>query len=616
MANLRIAELDFDTIKSNLKTFLKSQNEFTDYDFEGSAISTLLDILAYNTHYNAYLANMLMNEMFLDSAVKRTSAVSLAKHLGYTPRSVRGARATITVQVNSPTGSPSLLTMERYTPFTTTINGQTYTFLNTDTHSINPEGSTYTFSDIEIVEGQNFEYKYTVAAAGPSEKYEIPSVNVDTSTLRVLVQNSSSDTSQIVYNLFDTLPVVESDSYVYYIEENNNGRYQIFFGDGVFGKKLSGGNIVIIQYLISNGSAGNVSNLIDQEFTLSGSIEGNNNVTITVGSNSTGGAAKETISEIRFNAPRKYLSQNRAVTAEDYKTIIRENYPLAQAISVWGGEDNIPPIYGKILISLKPYSGYVISNTTKESIKNDILGPKKAMGIQIEFVDPDYYFVNLVVTVNYNSKLTTLSNAQIKNQVTTAIQNYFLNTLENFGVDLYLSKLSKVIDDISNSIVGSLISISLQKRYEPTLLVSNSFTGNNAVNFYHRIKPYGISSTRFIINNATSVVPVVMADIPNDSPINENGTGTLVLKDAVTGAIVSQNIGSVNYATGLVNITSIIIVGYPTGQNDLRISAKLQESSYNIIAQREQIITLDDSILDPNVNRAAGLTVNVADIAL
>jgi len=616
MANLRIAELDFDTIKTNLKTFMKAQTEFSDYDFEGSGLSTLIDLLAYNTHYNAYLANMLVNEMFMDSAVKRTSAVSIAKHLGYTPRSVRGAVASINVSVNSPTGSPSTLTMARYTPFSTTINGTALTFVNLNPITISPSGGAYTFSELELKEGQNFEYKYTVANPGPSEKFEIPAENIDTTTLRVIVQNSSSDSTQTVYSLYSDLSIIESDSLVYYLEENNNGRYQVFFGDNVLGKKLTAGNIVILQYLVSSGTDSNVSNLIDQSFTLTGTIEGNNNVTITVNDNSTGGAEKETLTEIKFNSVRQFTTQNRAVTAEDYKSIILTNYPLAESIAVWGGEDNNPPIYGKLLISMKPYEGYVISNTTKESIKNDVLASKKAMGIQIEFVDPEYFYVNLVATVKYNSRNTTLSKAQIEGLATTAIQNYFNNNLEKFDADFYYSKLTSAMDVASSAIVGSLLSVSLQKRIEPTLNVSNSFTGTSGIRFNNFLHPYGLSSTRFNIVSAGVTTPVIIKDSPNDSPINYNGTGTLRLINPITNQVVSTNIGSVNYATGLVTIDSLVPVGYPSGQTDLRITAELQEASYDISVSREQIIVLDDSTLDALANRLAGLTVNAVDVAL
>jgi len=616
MANLRVAELDFDTIKTNLKTYLHGQTEFTDYDFEGSALSTLIDLLAYNTHYNAYLANMVINELFLDSAVKRTSAVSIAKHLGYTPRSVRGAVATITVQVNSPAGSPASLTMDRYTTFTSAFNGGTYTFVNLEPYTITPSGGQYIFSSILIKEGQNFEYKYTVALGNTAEKFEIPAQNIDTSTLRIIVQNSNADTTQNVYTLATDLTRVEAGSKVYFLEENANGRYQIYFGDGVLGATLTPGNLVIIQYLVSSGDAANVSNIIDQSFTLTGTINGNSNVIITVNDNSTGGAPKETLSEIKFNAPRQYLAQNRAVTAADFKSIIQTNYPLAESIAVWGGEDNDPPIYGKILISLKPYTGYVISNSTKEFIKNTILSPKKLLGIQIDFVDPEYFYVNLNVTVKYNSRNTTLSNSQFVSLVTTAIQNFFSNNLQKFDANFYYSKLTSAIDASSTAIVGSLIGINLQKRIQPTLNVSNSFTGPNAIRFYNKIYPYGVKSTRFNVISGGTVSAVTIVDSPNDNPINYNGTGTLQLKDAVSGVIIINNIGIVNYATGTLTINNFTPVGYPAGQTDLRITAEMQEASYDLSVNREQILVLDDSTLDSLANRLQGLTVTAVDVAL
>lgn len=616
MANLRIAELDFDTIKSNLKTYLKAQTEFTDYDFEGSALSTLIDLLAYNTHYNAYLANMLVNEMFLDSAVKRASAVSIAKHLGYTPRSVRGATAYIDVQVNNPTGSPDTLTMERYTPFTTVVNGVSLTFMNISPLTISPSGGAYIFNDVELREGQQFEYRYTSANPGPSEKFEIPTENIDTTTLRVIVQNSAADATQTVYSLYSDLAIIESDSVIYYIEENANGRYQIFFGDNVIGKKLTAGNIVIIQYLISNGSDGNVSNLINQSFTLTGTIQGNSDVTITVNENSTGGGPKETLSEIKFNAPRQYTTQNRAVTSEDYKTLILNNYPLAESVAVWGGEDNDPPIYGKVIISLKPYQGYVISNTTKESIKLDILASKKVMGIQIDFVDPDYYYVHMEVNVKYNSRNTTLSKAEIQNLVRTTVQNYFSTNLQKFDADFYYSKLATAIDNSNSSITGTLMTLSLQKRLDPTLNISNSYTGTNALRFNNKLHPSGLKSTRFNIIFNSVVTPVVFEDVPNNNPINYNGTGTLRLVDPVTNTVIISNAGSINYATGLVYLSSFVPVGYPSGQFDIRITAELQEASYDIVANREQIIVIDDSTLDSNANRLAGLNINITDVAL
>jgi hypothetical protein len=295
MSNLRIAELDFDQIKTNLKTYLNDQTEFTDYDFEGSGLSVLLDVLAYNTHYNAYLANMVMNEMFLDSAVKRSSAVSIAKHLGYTPVSARGSVANLDIVVTNPTNLPATLTMDRYTPFTSTVDGSTYTFLTTEAKTAIRVGSTYTFAGVDVTEGSLLSYSYVVTDTTPAAKYEIPSEGVDTTTIKVSVQTSASDTTTATYALATDITGLDDTSKIYFLEQNPQSKYQIFFGDGVIGINLTAGNIINIQYMVATGSSVNVSSTIAQTFTASGTIGGSSNITTTVNSNSTGGADVESI---------------------------------------------------------------------------------------------------------------------------------------------------------------------------------------------------------------------------------------------------------------------------------------------------------------------------------
>ena len=268
MSNLRIAELDFDQIKTNLKTYLKAQTEFTDYDFEGSGLSTLLDILAYNTHYNAYLANMVVNEMFLDSAVKRSSAVSIAKHIGYTPVSARGAVANLEIVVTSPTGLPAILTMDRYTPFTSTVDGVSYTFLTTEAKTADRVGTTYTFTGVDVTEGTLLSYSYAVSDITPAAKYEIPNEAVDTTTIKVSVQTSSTDTTTNTYTLSTDITGINGNSKIYYLEQNPQGKYQIYFGDGIIGKSLAAGNIVTIQYMVATGAAVNVSSTVSQFFAI------------------------------------------------------------------------------------------------------------------------------------------------------------------------------------------------------------------------------------------------------------------------------------------------------------------------------------------------------------
>ena len=611
MSNLRIAELDFDQIKTNLKTYLNAQTEFTDYDFEGSGLSILLDVLAYNTHYNAYLANMVVNEMFLDSAVKRSSAVSIAKHLGYTPVSARGSVANLDIVVTNPTGLPSVLTMDRYTPFTSTVNGTTYTFLTTEAKTANRVGTTYTFAGVDVTEGTLLSYSYAVSDTTPAAKYEIPSENVDTTTIKVSVQTSSSDTTTTTYTLTTDITGLDNTSEVYFLEQNPQGKYQIYFGDGVVGKALTAGNIVTIQYLVATGSAVNVSSTVTQTFTASSTIGGSSNITTTVNSNSTGGADAESITSIKFNAPRVNASKNRAVTATDYEALILANYAGAESISVWGGEDNDPPYYGRVMISMKPYSGYTISDSTKESIKNNILKTKQAITVTPVFVDPTYYYVNITADIGYNSSITTLSSDQIKALVNTAITDYFSTNLQKFNKDYIHSSLVNSILNKNSSITSALLTLKLQRRFTPTLNTTNIFSGDTAIKFRNPIKPGSLISSYFYISlNGVSTL-VKITDLPDDSPPSDTGTGVLRLVNITNNVVVNTNIGTVNYGTGVVSITGITPTGIPTGVTDIRITASIQEANYNLVVSRNEILVLDDTTTNKVGGLTAGSTVTV-----
>ena len=314
---LDISELDFDAVKANLKTFLSDQTEFSDYDFEGSGMSVLLDVLAYNTHYLGYNANMLANEMFLDSADLRSSVVSLAKAVGYTPTSAKASSANINVVVNSATGAS--LTMTRGTKFTTTVNSQSYSFINNADVSIAPVDGVYTFSSLLIYEGSLLTFKYTVDTTDIEQRFIIPNNNVDTTTLTVKVQNSSSDSTTNTYTLATGITELDDTSKVYFLQEIENLKFEVYFGDGILGKALEDGNIVILEYIVTNRSGANGAST----FALSGNIGGFSNVTISTNSNAGGGTGPESIASIKYNAPRDYSAQDRAVTADDYKTLVK-----------------------------------------------------------------------------------------------------------------------------------------------------------------------------------------------------------------------------------------------------------------------------------------------------
>jgi hypothetical protein len=622
MANLRIAELDFDTIKTNLKDYLKNYTDidgapyFTDFDFEGSGLSILMDLLSYNTHYNAYLASMVINDMFLDSAVKRASAVSIAKHLGYTPVSARGARATISFSVSDLTNAPDFLTLEKYTPFTTYINDITLTFVNLDAKTIQPVNGAYTFTDIEIVEGTPLQYVYSVDSPGPMEKYVIPNDNVDTSTIQVIVQNSISDTTQTIYTLSEDTLDLDGTSTVFFLEENPAGLYQIYFGDGVLGKKLLRNNLVTINYLISNGTDGNVAGTISQQFSCGSSIGGGTVVgTIIASTNSRGGLAREDINSIKFRAPKFASSSNRAVTGEDYKAIISKNYPLVQSVSVWGGENNTPPMYGKVIISLNPYAGYNITDGVKNDIKNTILQNKQVLSIMPEFVDPDYFYINLSVNVKYQAAKTSSTSNDIQNLIINQINNYFVTDLQKFDKDFIFSKLSRNIDDINDYIVGNLMTVKLQRRIEPILNSAlNVYLTGNTIKFKNGLVPGSLTTTSFAVNYKGNSVLAKIKDVPNSTIPDNNGAGTIQLIDASTGNILNDMYGIINYGTGEISINSLELIGYPTDTSDIRLTATVQDGFLDITVNRNQIILLDDSTSNLDSNRLPGLTVNVITV--
>lgn len=524
MPNIQITELDFDAIKTSLKTYLKSQDTFTDYDFEGSALSVLLDVLARNTHYNAYMANMLANEMFLDSAVKRESAVSIAKHLSYTPRSIIGSKATVNVTYASQPGNPASLTIPRYSGFTTTINGVAYTFVNLEPQTaLNVDGS-YTFENIELTEGIPVTNTFTVVNPGPAEKYVLTNKNVDITSLRVLVQQSELDSTTTTYtravDISGSVNATEirGDDAIFFVEQNTFGKYEIFFGDGMIGANLSPGNIVYAYYVASSGEKTNVSQTINQTFT--GPALNGISPSITAVENSNGGQEKETTEQIRFNAPRAYAAQNRAVTESDYKSIIQRDISNIKAVSVWGGEKNNPPQYGKVFISILPTSGNAITPQQKSRIRDTIIGSKRVVAIQPEIVDPDLYYVNLSTTVKYDKTRTVLTANQIRSLVETKINDYFDNNLDSFSENFIYSKLTKEIDSASTAIIGNQTIVKVQKRFVPSLTIGN----NNKLQFNNTLAEYGIQSTRFIYNQNGTLVHARIKDVPDAATVSLTGS--------------------------------------------------------------------------------------------
>ena len=583
---LDISQLDFDGIKDNLKTFLSQQDEFTDYDFEGSGMNVLLDVLAYNTHYLGYNANMLANEMYLDSADQRTSVVSLAKQVGYTPRSANSAKATIDVVVNNASGAS--LTMSRGTKFTTTVDGTNYSFVNNADISISPQDGVYTFSDLVIYEGTYLNFKYTANTTDTDQRFIIPNDNVDTNTLTVKVQESSSDSTTNTYKLATGITTLDSTSKVYFLQEVENGRFEVYFGDGVIGQSIKDGNIVILDYITCNREEPNGAS----SFTLSGTVGGFSNVTITTKDNAANGSEPETIKSIKYNAPRDYTAQDRAVTADDYKVLVKSLYANAQSVQVYGGEDAAIPDYGKVYISIKAKSGSNLTEVTKVSLARNLKSYAVASVTPV-IINPETTFIILETTFKYNSSATTKDVSTIETNVSDAILAYNTDTLEDFTGMFRYSAVGKTIDNAESSILSNITKVKMYKNITPTLNSGLKYTlsFNNALYNPHSGHNSGaggiVSSTGFKISG----------DDTNEHFLDDDGAGNIRVYylSGTTRVYTSSTFGTIDYTTGELILTSahITSISNVDGAVSTRIRVTVLPSSNDIVPVRNQVLSID-----------------------
>ena len=583
---LDISQLDFDGIKDNLKTFLSQQDEFTDYDFEGSGMNVLLDVLAYNTHYLGYNANMLANEMYLDSADQRTSVVSLAKQVGYTTKSSTSSQAKIDVLVNNASGAS--LTMSRGTQFTTTVDGTNYSFVNNADISISPQDGVYKFSDLDIFEGTYLNYKYTANTTDTDQRFIIPNDNVDTNTLTVKVQESSSDSTTNTYKLVSGITGLDSTSKVYFLQEVEDGRFEVYFGDGVLGEAIADGNIVILDYITCNRAEANGANT----FTLSGSIGNFSNVTITTLNSAANGDGPESIKSIKYNAPRDYTAQDRAVTADDYKVLVKSLYANAQSVQVYGGEDAATPDYGKVYISIKARSGSNLTEVTKQSLVRSLKSFAVASVTPV-IIDPETTFITLTTTFKYDSSLTTKDISTLTTNVINAISSYNTDTLEDFTGMFRYSAVGKVIDDADTSILSNITKVKMYKNITPTLNSGLKYilSFNNALynpHSGHNANAGGIiSSTGFKI----------FGDDINEHFLDDDGAGNIRVYylSGTVRSYTDSTYGTINYATGEVILTSsnITSISNVDGAASTRIRVFALPSSNDIVPVRNQVLEID-----------------------
>ena len=416
---IAITDLEFDAIKSNLKSYLSAQTTFQDYDFEGSGMDVLLDILAYNTHYMGYYANMIGNEMFMDSASLRESVVSHAKHLNVIPTSVTAPTAYLNMTF-TPVGSPTSLTIAKDTKFTSSISATSYTFTTTETTTIIPVSNVHSVTNLAIKEGKILNKSYTVDLADMNQRFIIPNANVDISTISVTIQNSGSDTTVVSWVDGNSLDVttITSTQKVYFLQEVEERKYELIFGDGAVGKQLADGNIIFIEYLSTGGILANQAST----FTAVGSVAGlsSSNYTLTVASAASGGADSESINSLKNNAPKLYQAQKRATTKDDYKAILLAERNDIDSITIYGGEDASPPVYGKVYIAIKPAGNTSYSNTAKDDIKTSILKKTNVVTVIPEIVDPIFYYLLITTTVNYDPVTLLTSENTLKSAIAFA----------------------------------------------------------------------------------------------------------------------------------------------------------------------------------------------------
>jgi hypothetical protein len=597
--NLNVTELDFADIKQNLKNFLKQQTEFNDYDFDGSGLNVLLDVLAYNTHYNALNAHYSLNESFLDSAQIRGNVVTRAKLLGYTPRSVLSPRGKVDIVVNvaAEVGTkPTVLELTRGTKLNTVVSGEEFQYVVLETQQATlsaVSANTYQFNDVVISEGSVRELKYRVDNDIENQKFQLTDFDADTSTLRVRVQSNEESSSFDVYTKFESLKDVNSTSKVYYLQENPSGYYEIFFGDGVTGFKPTNNNIVTIDYVTTKGKESNGAN----SFSMVDNIGGFSNITVTLDTAAVGGADQETTESIRFNAPLTFISQNRAVTADDYSAIIKKEFSNIDSISTWGGEDNDPPDYGKVYIAIKPLLAEQLTTAEKTDITGAILKGKNVVSITPEIVDTNYTYLELDVAFKYNPNLTDRSSVELQSVVRDTITDYNFNNLNKFDGVFRHSQLTRAIDNSDPSILNTIVRPRMFQNITPLNNANNNFSLSFVAPFYQSgdSTTFILTSTAFKINNVDHFF--------GDVPISGSTNRTVIVYKVVNNINVTEiaDAGVIDVLKGTVTLNSF----RPDTTDAIKIT--ILPNSLDLAPKRDQLISIDNNsvVITPEIDTIA-----------
>jgi hypothetical protein len=578
---IQVGDLDFDSIKANIKSYLQGQDEFSDYDFEGSALSTLIDVLAYNTHYNAIYTNLAVNESFLDSASKRASVVSLAKMLGYVPRSARSARAHATVAVSSTDPAQLTGTLQKNQLFQTQKDGVTYNFFNQSSQTVSRNSSgNFVFTNVELVEGNQVQHKYTY---GNGQRFLIQNANADLTTLSVKVQPNSTSDLTYIYNRSDNIVEAASDTKIYFIKEIDGGLFEITFGDGIIGNQLEDGNYITISYYVSSLDAPNSA----KSFTYQGASIHGGNVTVTTTQAASGGTSPEDIDSIKFNAPRMYAAQNRAVTPDDYKALIYSLYPEAGSVTVWGGEDNDPPVYGKTFICIKPVDATKLTQSQKDFVKSNILKQRNIVSITPELVDPEYFNIKVTSFVYYNPRLTDKTPLEMADIVKQAIFDYDENQLQRFEGVLRYSQLVRLIDEAHPAITNNISRIMVRREFRPAYNISSEYK----LLLINPISQDGgkqgdvFSTTGFYIPNSSRI------HFLDDDAIGN--VRLYYIGEDQTKVIVNPEIGEIDYEAGTVTVRNLTI----TKLDGPIFEFQVKPESYDVVSALNQITQISKELI-------------------
>ena len=606
MPLVNFSNLDFDQIKTTLKDYLRSNPNFTDYDFEGSNLSTILDVLAYNTYITSYNANMVANEVFIDSATLRENVVALARNIGYIPRSRKAARATISffVDTSNITPTPSSLTLRKGPVASTSgsFGNQSFVFCILEDITVPVFNGIATFEDLEVYQGTLLTSNFTFSSNNPNQRFILPNSGIDTDLISVSVRNNEQSTRSVKYSFQDSLFDINNESKVFFLQEIEDERYELIFGDGIFGKKLEEGNFIEVGYITSNGDSANGIS----QFTFSGRITYNRNsveytVTsgislLTTGLIASGGENIESVESVKKYAPRIYASQNRALTSNDYETLIPAKiYPENESISVFGGEELIPPQYGKVFISIKPRSGDFLPNLIKENIKRD-LKKYAVAGIVPEILDLKYLYIEINSKVYYDTNLAPSSefvSSIIQNNTTKYAESTELN---RYGARFKYSKFLKTIDESHESVTSNITTIQMRRDLR---VVLNTFVEYQIGfgNEFHikNMEGYNIKTSSFRVSDISQ--DVYLSDVPNTN----RETGSLFLfsvpsTNSTTSTVVRRNVGNINYKKGIITLNPINILSsgkIKDGQSIIEISTTPR--SNDVIGLQDLYLQLDIS---------------------